>query len=159
MRRILAMILDIMIVLMYAGLLFVFNQLFLSSSINFNELTANIIGIIAMILPAGIYFALMEKRFGYTFGKKVFALKVVSMSDESLSKTSAIIRTVIFVLPWIVGHLFVYRGFYSDWTDTLGLTILGVMTYGFLLINYGLMIFRKDHRGIHELLSQSKTVS
>lgn len=149
MRRILAMFIDIILVLMYALLVFLINVT-LPIELTFNEVTANLVGIVTMILPVGLYFYLCESRFGFTLGKRLFHLRV------DASKGNILLRTLLFVLPWMFGHMFAYRGFYSDWSDQIGLLIIGCISYGLLCMNYGLMIFRKDHKGYHEILSGTK---
>lgn len=149
MRRIIAMFIDCCLVLIYALLLFLINK---NANLNITELQANLLGLITMILPVGFYFLVSDYK-GASLGKKLMKLKVTCYQKRM---QGMVLRTLVFITPWIIGHSFVYRGFYSQWHDTLTLTILAVMSYGLLLLNYLLMIFRKDHRVIHELLSQTK---
>jgi|GEM_PF-5190677 len=151
MKRYVAMLIDIMLVLVYAGVLAFVTLSFVGDLSSMNELNSNLIGLLTMILPVSIYFFFFEYYFGYTFGKKVMGLKVFF---EVKSIQSVLIRTVLFVTPWILGHAFVFRGFYSEWQGG-SLIVLGVLTYGLLLLNFILIVFTKNHQGFHELLSKS----
>lgn len=157
MRRIVAMSLDMLLIMSYAVLVFLINKLFVGTRESISEMIANILGLVTVIIPTCIYYIVMEKRMGASLGKRIMHIHVKMLDRSQLRLKNTMIRTLIFVLPWISGHMFVFRGFYSEWQASNIFIILGFITYSMLIINYGFMLFRKDHRGLHEILSATYT--
>jgi len=151
-RRLVAIMIDILIIIIYAGVLFIINYSFGLSDMKYGEVTNNIIGLVTMIIPTSLYFYLSEQRYGASIGKKVMKLRV---RYNRMNLTDRIIRITAFIMPWIFGHVFVYHGFYTDWKGNIITVIFASLAYTLLITNILLVVIRKDHRGFHELLSKS----
>ena len=74
-----------------------------------------IIGLIILLvltlsLGTHAYFIYMENKYGHTFGKKIFGLRVVSLDGRKLKLSQLIMRDVV---RWYVDFLFFLPGFLS----------------------------------------------
>jgi uncharacterized RDD family membrane protein YckC len=120
------------------------------------------IGFVTLTLPVGLYFYFTEssKRHA-SLGKRAMKISVKSMTGV-VSKQQIAIRTIIKLLPWEFAHAFVHQVvFYSQNNGTpplwvmVGLSIANILP----LIYLGFIIFRKDHRGPHDLAAKTLVVS
>lgn len=96
---------------------------------------------------------------GQTFGKRIMKLRIVSNNDKKITYINYLIRSIIlynpiYYLSLLVGpYIFNINNFYN-W----GVIWSNIKNY--LEIVILMMIFiRKDRRGLHELLSNTKVVS
>lgn len=156
MKRIFAMLIDILGVFIYALVIVLVSRFMLPSNLHFDETQSNLIGLTTMILPVAIYFLVSEYRFGCSLGKKIMKLRVKTIYHKKPSLLAVLFRTFLFTVPWICGHAFVYRGFYTEWAGSFSLYVLGGLTYGLLILNGLLILFSNDHQGFHELISHTK---
>ncbi len=112
-----------------------------------------------------LYFGLFQKfNNGQTLGKKIMKIKVVDNKDNN---NPSLLKYLIRILPlqyiYIGGFLpllltsllvFLLKG-------NAYLYSLTIVTFGFMVINiisFLLIIFRKDKRGLHDLIAGTKVV-
>ncbi|MBQ6495526.1 MAG: RDD family protein [Bacilli bacterium] len=96
---------------------------------------------------------------GQTIGKKLLGLKIVNVNDGEVSIFNYIIRCIILYGPLyylieIVGvRLLNINDFY-----TLSLIISNLKNY-VLVATFMFILFRKDNRGLHDIICRTKVIS
>ena len=169
-KRFLALILDYFVILGYAICLFGVTTLFYTLVFGsipdvLNMLGrggSQLLGFTTLTLPMGLYFYFTESGHSHaTFGKRAAKIKIRSLSSARISKQQVIIRTITKLLPWEFAHTFVYQiVYYSQNNGTppswvmVGLAIANILPIAYL----GLVIFRKDHRGPHDLMARTLVI-
>jgi hypothetical protein len=111
-RRIAAFALDYLlisgyiVVLTIAGSIIAFGPLGDEwQSLFSNPWRADLVAFVTLIFPVITYFALMESsESGATWGKRRMRLRVVNLSGERLSRTQALIRSAVKLMPWQLAH-------------------------------------------------------
>lgn len=94
-----AFLVDYLVILGYAGILFLIVRLF-NLEIT-GPVSGQIIGFFGLTIPVFLYFSLAERSpAGATIGKKVFKLKVISQ----YSRNRVILRNLLKFLPWEIAH-------------------------------------------------------
>lgn len=110
-RRILAALVDYLIIVVYALVLFSITiTLFpLEELSNNNPISGQLIGLLSLTLPVFLYFILMESsKYKASLGKLALNIKVNSKTGSVLK------RNVFKLLPWEVAHLGVHWMFYYN---------------------------------------------
>jgi uncharacterized RDD family membrane protein YckC len=116
-RRILAFLIDYIVIATYGVLLFLINVRFNEIYSHFEKIShpiqAQLIGFLTLSLPVVLYFTLFENsaRLG-TPGKWLLNLKVVSTDFEKTPFHCLAIRNAIKFLPWEMAHICIHWGFY-----------------------------------------------
>ncbi|MFY0603543.1 MAG: RDD family protein [Flavobacteriaceae bacterium] len=110
-RRVLAFVIDYIVIITYAVLLFLASSLLMNRfniDLNFgNPFKNQIIGFFTLTLPVFLYFYLSEKGIHKaTLGKRVLRLKVVSAKKHTYS---IFLRNFLKFLPWEIAHIGVYQ--------------------------------------------------
>ncbi len=94
-----AILVDYLVILAYAGILFLAASQFNTSGLG--PVSGQITGFLGMTVPVFLYFFLTERsNAGATFGKRVFNLKVVSLRGRN----RIFIRNLFKFLPWEIAH-------------------------------------------------------
>lgn len=169
--RLLAFLIDYLIIVVYglclAGITFLVYNIALGSIpdlINtIGPFGTQLIGFITLTLPVGLYFYFTESgKYHASVGKRVLKIKIQNTGNFEVTKKQIAVRTIIKFLPWEFAHTFVHQVvFYSQNNGTppvwvmVGLTIANLLP----LIYVGMIIFRKDHRGPHDLVAKTLVVS
>jgi hypothetical protein len=115
---------------------------------------------ICRVILIFIYFVIIPWKFkGQTIGKKIFKIKIVSTANGNLSFTSYFFRAIL------INNLFLYimiifgryclndvSNYYLMFTTSL---IRNIIMYSSAVT----ILFRKNSRGIHDLIVGSKVIS
>lgn len=165
--RLAALVIDYLVIIVYGFFLLGITILFyklafggIPDLINIiGPFGTQLIGFITLTLPILLYFYFTEsgKRHA-SIGKRVAKITVASTSGASPSKKQIAIRTLVKFLPWEIAHTFVHQVvFYSQNDGTppvwvmIGLSVANILP----LIYVGYIVFRKDHRGPHDLVAKT----
>lgn len=154
-----ALLIDYLCILAYLVILFLLIMSIYTFILNgipdFTEIQTQWIAFLTTVLPITIYFSLKESRKPYaSFGKEKVGLKI---SYAGNPMKGSLIRNILKFLPWQFGHLSVIKGIYSEFDSTFVFVFYGLALI--LPIIYILMvIFRKDHRHLADLLSGSQVI-
>lgn len=157
--RLKALFIDYLCILAYMAILFLFIMSIYTFVLNgipvFTETQSQWIAFLTTILPITTYFIIKESKKPYaSFGKIKAGLKI-KYSGNSLK--GSLIRNILKFLPWEFGHLSVIKGIYNGFDSIFVFVFYGLAVI--LPIIYILMvIFRKDHRHLPDLLSGSQIV-
>lgn len=123
--------------------------------INYFGIAYNVLDVVVIIS----YFAIFQYfNKGKTIGKKILKIKVVSKDDSELSLVNYLLRTIIlynivFTVINIGGAEFLkFNGFYTVYI--ISTAINSVVS----IILFFMILFRKDERGLHDIISSSKVV-
>jgi uncharacterized RDD family membrane protein YckC len=119
----------------------------------------HLLGFLTLTLPIMIYFIVSEFKDGDTPGKRFAGLKVASFNGQPLTLTQVIVRNIIKFIPWEYAHILVYILILVPKAADSELLIFGLIMANIIPLMYlALIVFRKDHRGPHELISQTIVV-
>jgi uncharacterized RDD family membrane protein YckC len=158
-NRILAWIVDFVIIVFYAFLLFIVTQLFFEfSKGEINPYLGQLIGFLTLTLPVVAYSYLTERsKWKATIGKRLFNLTV----DKNELKTtkSVLLRNVLKYLPWELAHTGVHWIIYFEsvdkevpiWTWTILIIPQVIVFFYFVSI-----IFSKGQDSIYDRISGTR---
>lgn len=119
----------------------------------------NIINSIINIIILVIYFIIVPFiTNGKTLGKYILGIKIKSKDKENVSILGLIIRNLIFNgLIYLLGSLLLLI-ITKGTTYFIFLIILGIIQIILSLISLFMVIYRKDFRGLHDILSNTKVL-
>lgn len=134
---------------------------FLNKSINvvYDLDYSNVVSMILEIVLIILYFIVFQfYNKGQTLGKKLMKLKVVSIKDSDLTLNQVAIRALIInsvlINILILGALlFLGRNYYYYASSTLQ-----VVAAIIVLVTLIMILFRKDGRGLHDVLAGTKVI-
>lgn len=115
----------------------------------------NIINCVIIIL----YFVVLPLyKNGQTLGKKIFKIKIVREDKEDLIANELIIRNIVVngLLNTFLAFclVFLLSGF-EYFTIT---SILGFIQFVLVVVSACMIIFRKDKKGLHDIITKTKVV-
>ncbi len=115
----------------------------------------NIINCVIIIL----YFVVLPLyKNGQTLGKKIFKIKIVREDQEDLTANELIIRNIVVngLLNTFLAFclVFLLSGF-EYFTIT---SILGFIQFVLVVVSACMIIFRKDKKGLHDIITKTKVV-
>jgi uncharacterized RDD family membrane protein YckC len=157
-KRFLALILDYLVFVCYGVILFCISMfiyfVILDGIPNFNELEMNLVSL-SLIVPIVLYSIIMEScKQHATLGKRIMKIKVASITSDHVRFWQITIRNIIKFLPWQLAHMAIFHAFTLQWKPTPLWTVVLITTdvLPFLWIGF---LFRKDHRGLHDLIAKT----
>ncbi len=142
------------------------NEMIELNSDNYYYLTKySISSNIAIIVVLILYFGVFQKfNHGATIGKQIMKIKVVSKDDKDPSILKYFIRALFSfyvyvgsIIPLTLSTILVFIVKAKNY-----MMVNTIISYAFLIfaiVNFAMICTRKDKRGIHELLSQTKVVN
>lgn len=115
----------------------------------------NIVNCVIIIL----YFVVLPLyKNGQTLGKKIFKIKIVREDKEDLTANELIIRNIVVngLLNTFLAFclVFLLSGF-EYFTIT---SILGFIQFVLVVVSACMIIFRKDKKGLHDIITKTKVV-
>ena len=109
----------------------------------------------ALILSFGVLPLVMN---GQTLGKKVMKLRVVSNNDKKLNFWKYLIRIVVLNNIWLslinVGAVYIVSGV-KFYYVTYVISMISSLVY---MLNLIMVMFRKDNRGLHDMVAGTKVI-
>ncbi len=117
------------------------------------------VSIVSIVLSTVYFVVVAYYMNGQTFGKRIMKIKIVSKSDKKLKMNNYLIRSLIIDsllmnTITVVLILFLTKGAYIKVTDILS-SVFGVI----YIITFAMMLFRKDGRGLHDMLAGTVVIS
>ena len=114
--------------------------------------------LIEVSLALGYFVVFQYKNGGRTLGKKLMHIKVVSATGEELTVNSFLYRALLLqslaIDVLLIGGVFLLKG-QAYGAYELGFSLFQTI---FVLTTLGMVLFRKDGRGLHDLLGGTKVV-
>lgn len=119
---------------------------------------SGLLTIVSIFLYSGYFIVFQTLNKGQTLGKKLFKIRVVKENDENLSMNEMMFRSLIInsILIDIIVLCFVL--FASKNGYMYGTMVFEGINYLFLIISAFMIIFRKDKRGLHDLIIKTKVI-
>lgn len=111
-----------------------------------------------VIVMIGYFVIFQYFNKGQTLGKKLMKIKIVSKDDKELSLGNLLLRSMILyslivtILNMILIQISSVNTFYNLYT------ILGFINIIVTYATYFMIIFRKDEKGLHDIIAGSKVV-
>lgn len=129
------------------------------STIIYNLDKAKLPSIIINILYIIIYFVLVPYFWkGQTLGKKLLNTKIINKTKEKLTITSLIIRnTIINGLGYLILNIISLYLLPSNYYFVM-ISILGIIQFLLVIISSFMILYRRDKRGLQDILSNTKVV-
>ena len=107
-----------------------------------------------------IYFGIVEYFLkGQTIGKKLLHLKIVSANDKKLTILNYILRCLIINNVLLNSTNLIFLAFTSQTIFTKCDSIISLLVSIIEAITIYLVIVRKDHRGLHDLICNTKVIT
>lgn len=122
--------------------------------INYNNQKNNIsINILSTIIYIGYYIVFVYLNDGKTLGKKIFKIKVVNKNDGKLSIKNIILRSLF--IYGIVTNLFniIFVNLINYKYYSYGNIIITYLEIIIITICAFMILYRKDGRGLHDLIA------
>ena len=96
---------------------------------------------------------------GQTIGKKIMKIRVVNKDNSNVGHGILIFRTAVIygVIESIISLIILQ--FISSNMYLYVITPLEFLQYAFVLISLFMIMFRKDGKGLHDILFKTKVVS
>lgn len=113
---------------------------------------------IEVIVMLGYFVIFQYFNKGQTIGKKLLKIRIVSKDDEYLSLGNLLLRSIILygIIFTIINMMLIQitsvNTFYNVYT------ILGILNVVITYSTYFMIIFRKDERGLHDIVASSKVI-
>ena len=95
---------------------------------------------------------------GKTLGKSLFKMKIVGNKNKKISFIQIIVRSFLVnsILINILNVIFIFM--LNKKACLLSLSIIELFDYLFLFITLSMIIFRKDHRGLHDMICGTRVI-
>ena len=95
---------------------------------------------------------------GKTLGKSLFKIKIVGNKNRKISFIQIIVRSFLVnsILIDILNVVFIFM--LNKKACLLSLSIIEIFDYLFLFITLSMIIFRKDHRGLHDIICGTRVI-
>lgn len=127
--------------------------------LNYNVYEYRIVSSTIFIIAIVLYFAVFQLVLnGQTIGKKIMNIQVISNKDKKLNIGNYLIRVLILnnVIFTIIGIIAVY--FVSGKNFYYVTYMLGLLESIIYMVNVFMIVFRKDNRGLHDMLAGTKVI-
>ena len=119
-------------------------------------IVVTVINLVVTIAYFGSYSYYMN---GQTIGKKIMKIRVVNKDNSNVGHGILIFRTaVIYGVIESIISLIILQLISSD-MYLYAITPLEILQYIFVLISLFMIMFRKDGRGLHDILFKTKVIS
>lgn len=137
-----------------------FSTYFNNYSILIHEIDGyNYINYIVTLIIIILYFIILPKLLkGQTIGMKLLKLRLIEKNKDEISLRTLIIRSLIFNgILYFIG-LIILHLLFNDKIYFISVIILGIIQILLVITSCFMIIYRKDKRGLHDILSSSKVI-
>lgn len=118
------------------------------------SLSTNIIEIFCLI---GYFIVLNISTKGQTLGKKLMKIRIVP-NNGKIDWKNYLIRMVILNGTWVTIISFVLLFTVGEYSLYISSVVMTYLSYLVLIIDVLMMMFRKDERSLHDILSNTKVI-
>ncbi len=160
-KRFLALFIDYLTIAAWGVILLAINMFIFVALLDgfpaFDEFGMNLISL-TMILPVFLFSTIMEAGEKHaTIGKRKMKIEVSSVRSKTIV-WQVIIRNIIKFLPWQFAHMMIFRGFAFNWALPPFWMAMLILADILPFIWIAVVLIRKDHRGIPDLISKTVVV-
>jgi uncharacterized RDD family membrane protein YckC len=151
--RLLAFFIDILVIFPLLFILAVIINLILGFPSTGIEIYIRIV--LSFSIPIWIYFVFSDiSQKGATFGKKLMKIGVKTVEGENLTIKSALLRTLVKLIPWELTHI-TFFVLSKNGEFSLLQMVLVIIIYLLIFIYGYFMIRTKGRKGVHDLLAKT----
>ncbi len=150
-----------LITLKYASGDITFNEYMTNLSTIYKEIDLNniILNIIDVIYIIAYFIILPYFNHGQTVGKKIMDINVRANSNGKLTILKLFLRNLIinglfYLIAVIICTLTIPSSYYF-----ITITILGIIQIGLILASIFMVLYRKDKRGLHDIMAKTWVAS
>lgn len=154
-RRFIAIIMDFLILSVYAVILFVFSPL-LSPLFQETAWKSELFGFILLVIPVFLYFFLFEAScLKATPGKVCLHLRVVMLDGTNIGYKNSFYRSAVKFIPWEIAHFAIWQFMFPEsMFSFIAMTLLVISNiFGILYIVFP--FFNSKKRAIHDFAAHS----
>jgi uncharacterized RDD family membrane protein YckC len=124
--------------------------------LEYNNLLKTIINFVMVI----VYFVIFQaKNHGQTLGKRLLRIRVIKEDGDNVEVNDILFRSLLvngIVYSMLsMGFIFILKG-YSYFIFT---SVLGFIQLLLLIISMLMILYRKDKRGLHDLMGNTKVIT
>ena len=157
-RRFTALIIDYLILLIYAGILFLFSPI-VGPLFQKSALQSELLGLILLVAPVFLYFSISEaSHLKATPGKLLFHIKVIKIDGTNFKYKDSFIRSFVKLIPWEFAHFAIWQFVFPN-SNLIFIAQILVIISNILIILYLVFPFlNKDARAIHDYVAQTRLI-
>jgi len=154
-RRFTALLIDYLILSIYAGILFILSPI-LRSLFQESAWKSEFFGLVLLVIPVFLYFFLFEaSHLKATPGKWFLHIKVVKIDGTNFSYKNSLCRSFVKFIPWEIAHFalwqFVFPNSVFSFIAMPLLVIVNILGVLYIVFPF----FNRKARAIHDYTSQS----
>lgn len=115
--------------------------------------------VVELIITAGYFIVFQTLNKGQTLGKKILKLRVVNKDEGEINFKNICLRSIFLysILPLLTTVCTIKFLDMKTYTNIYGL-VTSIETM-FLLLTFGFIVYRKDKRGLHDIIANTKVIS
>lgn len=115
---------------------------------------------LTMVVPVFLYSIIMEAGKKHaTLGKYKMKTEVATVHSKTIQLWQIVVRNILKFLPWQFAHMMIFRVFALDWEFPPLWMSMFIFANMLPFVWIAVVIFRKDHRGIHDLFSKTVVIN
>jgi len=139
------------------------NEKISEDELNTLEYNLNRASVPVLIINIGMmtmYFGVMQYLLkGQTLGKKIMKLKVVSATGDDINPNLFMLRSILITsfIPNLINILLLLLTNKETWFEIYSIISMIHSTFMFIMIAF--IVLRKDGRGLHDLIANTKVIS
>jgi len=154
-RRFTALLIDYLIILIYAGVLFLFSPI-VSPLFQKSACQSELLGLILLVTPVFLYFFIFEASYlKATPGKLLFHIKVIKINGTIFNYKDSFIRSFVKFIPWEFAHFAIWQFVFPNGNSPTISEILLIITNILAIVYISFPFFNKKARAIHDYIAQT----
>lgn len=157
-RRFIALLIDYLLISIYAGVLFLFSP-FISTLFQKSAWQSEFFGLILLVAPVFLYFFLFEASYlKATPGKLIFHIKVTKIDGTNFSYFNSFIRSLVKFIPWEFSHFAIWQLVFPNRGLLFVVEALLVITNMLAVLYIVFPFFNRNARAIHDYAAHTVLV-
>jgi len=154
-RRFTALLIDYLILSIYAGALFLFSSI-LSPLFQKSAWQSELLGLILLVAPVFLYFFIFEASYlKATPGKLIFHIKVIKIDGSNFSYKDSSIRSFVKIIPWEFAHFAIWQLVFSNGNSSFIVEALLIMANILAILCIAFPFFNRKARAIHDYAAKT----
>ena len=149
-RRFAALLLDYLLLSLYAGALFLFSPI-VSPLFQKSAWQSEFFGAVFLVAPVFIYFFIFEASYlKATPGKLLFHIKVSKIDGTNFTYKNSFLRSLVKFIPWELAHFAIWQLVFPNSNFSFVAESLLVITNILAALYIAFPLFNRKARAIHD---------
>lgn len=150
MRRFAALLIDYLLISIYAVALFLFSP-FVSPLFQKSAWQSEFFGLLILVAPVFLYFFIFEASYlKATLGKLLFHIKVIKIDGTNFNYKNSFIRSFVKFIPWEFAHFAIWQLVFPNSNFSFAAEFLLVVTNILAVLYIVYPFLNKNSRAIHD---------